>query len=139
MKNFKVYKSFMLVVSLITVFVFQSMADNTPNVKGYILGGTGGWSYRIMVGPANNSNNPNLFSSVMVLTQSGGTQQQWGFLLDGSENSKEWLKMLRDAAATNKKIALLVDDNYSNGYVQVATNLYYGMGKLLNVGIFNDQ
>jgi hypothetical protein len=137
MKNIKVNKGFIATAFIIALFVFKSMAD-TPQEGYYILGG-GAYNYMVSVGPGNYINNPNMYATVMLKCVINGVWKNWGFLLDGSELSKAWLKMLQDAAATNKKLEIYVDDNTNNGYGQHLTNSSFIMGKLVYVGIYSYQ
>ena len=97
---------------VIAMCVFQSQAD-TPDMRTYTLGGAQG-PLTVVIGPGDPAiNNPNAFPVVYV---EPAHFMDWGFLLDGSELSKSWLKTLQDACANNKELAFYIDYNLNNGY-----------------------
>jgi len=130
MKSSKISK--VLIASyIIALSVFQSMAG-TPQETFYVFGGTG-IQFTLSAGPGTSLNNPNGFNVAMVrLTDSG---KCFGFLLDGSEASKTWLKTFQDAALNGQTIEVIDDDNVSNGYGLSAGSGYYPTGKLVYVAL----
>lgn len=60
-----------------------------------------------------------------------------GFLLNGSESSINWLKLLQDAVINNRKIGIYTDDNFAHAYgAKIAENGYTGAAyKILAIKI----
>lgn len=110
MKKSKSLRSLAVVSFVIALCAFVS------NASFYTMG-AGYGSYYVLTCDGTTTNNPNGFPVVIIgYTEASGTVHYFGFLLNGSEKTSNWLKTIQDACVNNRKINISVDDNYANGF-----------------------
>jgi len=108
MKISNYIKGFAVSTMLVAACALQSMAET------YAIGGTNA-TYQFWSSNGSPTNNPNEFPVVIVQSHESGAGA-WGFLLDGSELSKAWLKKLDDSWLNRKALYVEVDKTAGNGY-----------------------
>jgi hypothetical protein len=126
MKNSKVIRGLAVMSFVIALCAFGSQASY------YLLPAS---SFMVMTCDGyGTSNNPNQFPVVIVSSnqlQNGNA----GFLLNGSESSNNWLKMLQDACLNHRNIGVYTDDNWAHVYDGRISEVGYTAGAYKIVAI----
>lgn len=127
MKSNKIIRSLTAMSLVISLYAVGSQATD------YILPAGSFTVLSSMLGSG--TQNPNGYPAVVVSTCQLANCNA-GFFLDGSETASNWLKILQDAVANNRKIGINTDDNWAHALSAQITENGYTAGAYKIVAIY---